>query len=340
MVAGVSSVQKLSPIRTAVDVIVPCYNVESCLPRALDSVFAQTFTNFHLYAVDDGSTDDTVNILQRNAHRCSYVSQAHGGAAAARNCGIRMSNSPLIAFLDADDEWASHKLERQVEFMTRNPDVGLVCSLCAMRGPKEQAAVFSPDDQTRSGYLFGELVHNCFVFTPAVLVRRQCLEEVGLFDESLMVCEDFHLWLRIAARWKIAILPEVLAVTHARHGSLSATISPEQRLRTGVRALEDVRARCIDLPTTDARALRRALAQRHYFYGSFLLLSGAKRSSQRNLLKALRLQPTHVRAFAKLVLSVFPALLIQSALTLTKMLKYKRLVRNVSPMALRDSGSL
>ena len=332
--------QNLSPIQTAVDVIIPCYNVESYLRRALESVFAQTYTNFHIYAVDDGSTDNTLNILQQNAHRCSYLSQPHGGAAGARNCGIRMSNSPLIAFLDADDEWLAQKLERQVEFMTRNPDFGLVCSLCEMR-PRQQDAgtVFSLPSRALSGKLFGELVRNCFVFTPAVLVRRQCLEEVGLFDESLMVCEDFHLWLRIAARWKIAILPEVLAVTHARPGSLSATISPEQRLRTGVATLEDVRARCKDLPAGDARALRRALAQRHYFYGSFLLSSGAKRRARQSLLKALKLQPSHVRAFAKIVLSVFPARAIRSALALTKMLKYRMPVRSVSPWAVRDSAS-
>jgi glycosyltransferase involved in cell wall biosynthesis len=337
-IAGVSSVQNLSPIQTAVDVIIPCYNVESYLRRALESVFAQTYKNFQVYAVDDGSTDNTLNILQQNAQRCSYASQPYGGAAAARNCGIRMSNSPLIAFLDADDEWLANKLERQVEFMTRNPDFGLVCSLCEMR-PQNAGTVFPLPGRALSGKLFGELVRSCFVFTPAVLVRRQCLEEVGLFDESLMVCEDFHLWLRIAARWKIAILPESLAVAHARPGSLSATISPEQRLRTGVATLEDVQARCTDLPGRDARALRRALAQRHYFYGSFLLSSGAKRRSRQSLLKALKLQPSHIRAFTKIVLSAFPARAIGSALAVIKMLKYRMPVRSVSPWAVHDSAS-
>jgi hypothetical protein len=157
-----------------------------------------------------------------------------------------------------------------------------------------------------SGRLFAHLARNCFVFTPTVVVRRQCLEEVGLFNESLTVSEDFNLWLRIAARWEIAIVPEVLAIAHKRPGSLSASISPEKRLRSGVASLHHVTATCPHLSSIEHHALRLALAERIYFYGSYLLSIGAKEASRENLASVLKLQPTHWRALAKLALSFVP----------------------------------
>jgi glycosyltransferase involved in cell wall biosynthesis len=295
-------------IRSEVDVIVPCYNVQPYLPRALHSVFSQTFTDYRLCAVDDGSTDGTAEILQRYAHSCTFASQPHRGAAAARNRAIRMSASPFIAFLDADDEWLPGKLQRQVDVLEKNPSLGLVCSLCFFGhdqqrhpGTSESSAI------ARSGRLFRQLLLDCFVFTPTVVVRRECLKEVGLFNESLAVSEDFNLWLRIASRWDISFLPEVLAVTHTRPGSLSSATSLFQRARDGVAALKHVRSSCPTLSGNDSRALRRVLAERHYTYGSVLLSSSIETASRRQFTSAIKLQPTHWKAIAKLALSLLPA---------------------------------
>jgi hypothetical protein len=290
-----------------VTVVVPCYNVEPYVKRALDSALAQAYRDFHIYAVDDGSTDGTLAALQTYSEHCCIVSQQHMGAAAARNRAIQMSSSPFIAFLDADDEWLPHKLECQLSLLKQNPDLGLVCSLCAAHEPGKQMHSIFLAHLPGSGMLFQQLVRDCFVFTPTVVVRRQCLEDVGIFNESLKVSEDFNLWLRIASRWKIALLPDVLAVTHERPGSLSATISPEERLSIGVAALEDVRSRCSDvLSTAEAQALRVALAQRFYFLGSFLLSDGAAARSRSKFVSALKFQPTHWRAVTKLGLSFLP----------------------------------
>ncbi len=296
-----------SPTRREVAVIVPCYNVEGYLQRALDSAYAQTYDDFHLYAVDDSSTDGTIRVLESNALRCSFVSHPHAGPAAARNRAIAMSNSPFVAFLDADDEWLPLKLQRQMALLKQDSTLGLACSNCAVgEAGGEKGAAFTTEDRPISGRLFQDLVRRCFVFTPTVVVRRQCLEELGLFNESLSVCEDFNLWLRIAARWRIAFSPEVLAITHKRPGSLSASISPEKRLETGVAALENVQSSCSGLSPSETRALREALAERNYFLGSFLLSQGDKWPSRRSLAAALKLQPTHWRALAKLGLSFLP----------------------------------
>ena len=301
------SVQNGSPIRREVAVVLPCYNVEAYLPRALDSVFAQTYTDFQIYAVDDGSLDGTIRVLGTYAERCCFLFQSHAGPGAARNRGIQMSDSPFIAFLDADDEWLPHKLERQVALLKEDPTLGLACSLCALyESGKQTGSSWRAAGMPTSGRLFQHLARSCFVFTPTVVVRRRCLEEVGLFNESLAVSEDFNLWLRIAARWKIALLPEVLAINHKRSESLSAAISPLERLGSGVAALEDVQSHCPDLSAAEARALRAALAERIYFHGSYLLSTGATAPARRRLARVLKLQPLHWRTLAKLLLTFFP----------------------------------
>jgi glycosyltransferase involved in cell wall biosynthesis len=320
-----------SPISSEVAVILPCYNVEHYLARALDSVFAQTFTDFHIYAVDDGSLDGTIHVLENNAHRCSFITQRHAGAAAARNFAMGMSNSPFVAFLDADDEWLPQKLERQIALLKQDSTLGLACSGCVMNeNGGERQADFVQQRLPLSGRLFRKLVKNCFVFTPTVVVRRRCLEEVGLFNESLAVCEDFNLWLRIAARWRIAFLPEVLAITHRRPESLSVSIPPEARLRTGVEALENVRARCPELSPAETTALRHALAERHYFHGSHLLSSGSKLPARRSLTSALKLRATHWRALVRLGLSFLPATSTRSLVDLNRKLARPLRSRNAS----------
>ena len=297
----------ISPTQREIDVIVPCYNVEHYVRRALDSVLAQTHQDFWIYAVNDGCTDNTMQVLETYAPRCVSISQAHAGPAAARNRAIRESVSPFIAFIDADDEWLPEKLERQISLLRRNQSLGMVCSHCLISesGSEENRHILI-DDVPRSGRLFQYLVRNCFVFTPTVVVRRRCLEEIGLFNEALPVSEDFNLWLRIAARWEIAIVPEVLAVAKKRSGNLSVTTPQQERLRSGVAALEHVRSSCSRLSPVEQHALRLALAERIYFYGSYLLSTGAKTDSRKHLASALELQATHWRAFAKLALSFLP----------------------------------
>jgi len=247
-----------------------------------------------------------MRVLETYAARCVSIFQAHAGPAAARNRAIRESVSPFIAFIDADDEWLPEKLERQLSLLRQNKSLGMVCSHCVIsesaHKENRHLAVNVPD----TGRLFQYLVRDCFVFTPTVVVRRQCLEQIGLFNEALPVSEDFNLWLRIAAQWEIAIVPEVLAIAKKRSGNLSVTISTQERLRSGVAALQHVKASCSGLAAAEQHALRLALAERIYFYGSYLLSTGAKTASRKHLAAALELQSTHWRAFAKLALSFLP----------------------------------
>jgi glycosyltransferase involved in cell wall biosynthesis len=308
-----SSTIKLDAVRTSsnqpreVVVVVPCYNAANYLPRALDSILAQTHTDFRICVVDDGSTDKTANILERYSGHAPHFRQEHAGQAAARNRGIRMSSSPYIAFLDADDYWLPQKLERQIAVLEQNPRVGLVCSDCATIKDGTLAGTYLGSNKAPSaGKLFERLTRDCFVFTPTVVVRRKCLEDVGLFHESLAVSEDFNLWLRIAARWEIAVVPEVLAVRETRPEGLSLSTRPEVYLENGIAALENVELSCPELSRDEGRALKKAIAERFYVYGSHLLASGLRRESRANLAKALQRRPAHSRAWIKWGLSFLP----------------------------------
>jgi glycosyltransferase involved in cell wall biosynthesis len=290
-----------------VAVVLPCYNAGPYLVRALESVLEQTYADFQLCLVDDGSTDDTANILKRYSDYGVQVRQEHAGQSAARNRGIGMSSAPYIAFLDADDYWLPVKLERQIALLEQNPRVGLVCTDCATINKGESSgAYFGGTRVPTSGKLFERLTRECFVFTPTVVVRRKCLEEVGLFNESLVVSEDFNLWLRIASQWEIAVIPEVLAVRDTRPEGLSMSTRPEVYLKNGIAALENVRSTCHGLSPSEARALQKAIAERYYVYGSHLLAAGARDRSRTKLSKALRGWPTHWRAWVKCGLSFLP----------------------------------
>jgi cellulose synthase/poly-beta-1,6-N-acetylglucosamine synthase-like glycosyltransferase len=218
-----------------------------------------------------------------------------------------MSNTPYIAFLDADDYWFPNKLERQIAVLEQNPGVGLVCSDCATMKDGEVAGSYFADAKVpRTGKHFEQLTRECFIFTPTVLVRRKCLEEVGVFNESLAVSEDFELWLRIAARWEIAVIPEVLAVRETLPDGLSRRTAPEIYLENGIAALENVKSVCHGLSPGEALALEEAIAERYYVYGSHLLASGFRNESRTKLANTLRRCPAHWRAWIKYGLSLFP----------------------------------
>ena len=305
-----------------VAVIVPCHNAARYLPRALDSVLAQTYPNFSLSVIDDGSTDETASVLRPYAAYGSCIRQQRSGVAAARNRGISVSKGRYIAFLDADDYWLPTKLERQIELLEQNPGIGLVCSDCeTIEKGKNIGAYFSNGRVPAAGRLFELLARECFVFTPTVVVRRACLEEVGWFNESLEVSEDFDLWLRISARWGVAVVPEVLAVREKRPDGLSLSTRPEKCFENGIAALENVKSACSTLSRKQARALERAIADRYYVYGSYRLATGNGEESRTQFVKTIRLWPTHWRAWIKCGLTFL------SASAFTRLMKrYRRFV--------------
>ncbi|MCU0485395.1 MAG: glycosyltransferase [Anaerolineales bacterium] len=202
----------------AVSVLLPCYDAAATLDKALASLAAQTFTDFEIVAVDDGSLDETQQVLhawQAKEFRLRLVAQAHGGIVAALNHGLSACTAPLVARMDADDWCHPQRLERQVEYLHQHPEVDVLgCQVEAFSATAVgeglrlylawQNALFSDADIRRELFVESPLVH------PSVMLRRRVLEAVGGYAEHGWA-EDYDLWMRLAqAGSGFARLPEVL----------------------------------------------------------------------------------------------------------------------------------
>ena len=199
-----------------VSVIIPTYNRGWILREAVDSVLAQDFSDFELIVVDDGSTDDTREILDSYGQDLFVFQQPNKGVSAARNRGLAESRAQLVAFLDSDDLWLPQKLTRQVEFFTINP-AALICQTeetwvrdGVRVNPKKRHHKFS-------GMIFKPSLALCLVSPSAVMIRKSLFDTVGLFDESLPACEDYDLWLRVSCRYPVFLIDEPLIIKRGGH---------------------------------------------------------------------------------------------------------------------------
>ncbi len=201
-----------------VSIIIPAYNSMKFLPETLASVWQQTFTDFEVLIIDDGSSDDIKEWVSQIADaKLKLISQPNQGASAARNQGIRAASGEYIAFLDADDLWMPTKLETHVSYLEQNPDIGLVYSWTAITDAqgKPTGRVMTPTDE---GDIFIKILARNIVVCPSVVVRRCCFDNVGLFIDSLRFNEDWEMWIRIASQYKFAVVKEPL-VYYRQHAN-------------------------------------------------------------------------------------------------------------------------
>jgi glycosyltransferase involved in cell wall biosynthesis len=200
-----------------ISIIIPTYNRAERLKDTIDSVFAQTQTNWELVVVDDGSTDDTEKVVRSfDDDRIHYIKQDNRGVSAARNVGIANARGELIAFLDSDDRWKPRKLEVQKNFFDSNPDAHICQTeeVWVRNGvrvnPKKKHA-------KPSGWIFKECIPLCCVSPSSVMMRREIFDTIGIFDESLPACEDYDLWLRASLHYEIVTLPDPLTIKIGGH---------------------------------------------------------------------------------------------------------------------------
>lgn len=210
-----------------VSVIIPTYNRETVIGRAIESVLKQTYPHFELLIIDDGSTDQTKQVVEQIAdERIRYILlEENGGVAHARNVGIAETQYDYIAFLDSDDEWMPEKLEMQMEKLL-DSSAGFGAVYCRMGGNDWMGKpyIFPPYELERSileGKMLPIMLMQNLIGTPTVLVRRECIEKVGGFKESLVSLEDWEWILRIAKEYRIGFVDKVLLEVHKMEGSVS-----------------------------------------------------------------------------------------------------------------------
>ncbi len=196
-----------------ITVIIPTYNRYTLLKRAISSIYAQTYPPKEIIVVDDGSIDNTQQITE-DFPDIIYIYQENKGVSSARNVGIKVAKSEWIAFLDSDDEWDEKKLEKQVNFHKSNPDI--LMSYTAEQWVRNGKIIKIPKKYRKIGKdIFLENLSYCNIAPSSVVVHKKLFESVGTFDESLRVCEDYDLWLRVLLKHKVGLINEKLIIKHA-----------------------------------------------------------------------------------------------------------------------------
>lgn len=214
-----------------VSVIVCAYNMMEYLPETIDSVLQQTYTDFEVIVVDDGSTDNTTQWVQQVTDpRVRLISQSNMGLSEACNTGLENARGEYIAFLDADDLWESTKLAKQVAILDRCSEVGIVYTWVTYMNEKGESTGRVVKAEAE-GYIWEQLIEvNQIECGSVAMIRRACFEKIGLFDTNLKsYSQDWDLWLRLALHYQFKVIRESLVYYRQRVGSGSRKIEPMER---------------------------------------------------------------------------------------------------------------
>lgn len=284
-----------------VSVIIPTYNRAAYIIRTLDSVFAQTFTDYEVIVIDDGSTDNTSEVLKPCLDRITCIRKVNGGQGSARNAGISMAKGEYIAFLDSDDLWLPAKLETQVRFMDDHPEYGMTFAACEVID--DAGNVIGDWDRPVDFTFDAILLRGNFIMIPTVIVRNEVFDQVGLFDEArdLISVEDYDMWLRIGLRYRIGFVDAILAMYRFHSGNIS--LSKIMMHGKSVRVLEKF-VLSNDLPDekTRIRALRTA-AIWLFEQGCMTGDSASMERSREMFLRVIRMMPSFLRGYLYVIMS-------------------------------------
>jgi glycosyltransferase involved in cell wall biosynthesis len=314
--------------RSTVSVIIPTYNCGAYVGSAVESVLAQTYSPIELVVVDDGSTDNTADILRPYLGRITFITQMNRGVAAARNAGIAHSTGDLIAFLDADDLWHPEKLAQQVRLFEAEADIGVCFTNYAPFGEaRPYVSGFDRGDRWFYRLPRRPVGHDAYVlecqslvkefilngtypcWTSTVVVRRPCLTAVGGFVESWTgygFVEDIHLWIRLAKWYRFGYVDRVLAHRRVRLARFEPVQDEhdEQIFRRTVQMLATLH-RHVPLSREEHRAVAQRIAYYQLAAGYFYFSRDCLAAARTSLMASLRASFTW-KALYYLALSLIP----------------------------------
>ena len=208
-----ASADKKSPL---VSIIIPTFNRKKRIETAIVSVLNQTYKNFELIIVDDGSRDETEKVIKQYGNHLLYFFQTNQGVSAARNLGIEKSKGSYICFLDSDDEWLANKLETQVNLIKSDPQIKICFTdeIWIRNGIRVNPKKIH---RKYSGWIYQKCLPLCIISPSSVMIHREVFEQVGRFDPQMTVCEDYDLWLRISHHYPLTFIPLQLVIKKGGH---------------------------------------------------------------------------------------------------------------------------
>ena len=233
-----------------ISVIIPVYNRAATIRRAVDSVLSQTVKAYEIIVVDDGSTDETPQILNSYGDLISIITQENQGVSAARNRGINRAKGDWIALLDSDDEWLPKKLQYALEFIRLNPQIKIFQTeeIWVRNGRRVNPKI---KHKKLSGNIFKESLPLCIISPSAVVLKKTLFNELGFFDEDLPVCEDYDLWLRITKRYAVGLDERAGIIKYGGHAdqlSHSYPVMDIYRIKAMEKHMNDDQLRPLVLP--------------------------------------------------------------------------------------------
>jgi glycosyltransferase involved in cell wall biosynthesis len=296
---------------TRISVVVPAYNASSWIKETLDSILAQTFQDFEVIVVDDGSTDDTADLIESYGGVVRCVRKTNGGASSARNVGIRCSRGSWIAFVDADDLWLPFKLDLQVRMIDKNPDLVWQYSDAYIFESDSRCirCLASENHKPYKGDILRQLLMYCFIPSPTPLVRRDVFDQVGFFSESPVtrIGEDWDLWLRIAAMYNVGYVDQPTAGIRQHKTSMIGSVDLGYYLNSKITVVEEALQR---EPKRLKDLRKTAVANVLASTGEYMLARGARREARRVFREALMENSSSMRSIFLLLLSFLPAWMI------------------------------
>ena len=199
-----------------ISVIIPTFNRKETLKRAIQSLVMQSYTPYEIIVIDDGSDDGTKEWLKDNFPNVKYIYQMNSGVSSARNKGIKFARGDWIALLDSDDEWLPSKLKDQANEIELNPAAKFLHTneIWIRNGVRVNQM---KKHKKYGGYIFEKCLDMCRISPSSVLIKKDIFDEIGMFDETLKVCEDYDLWLRFASKYPVHFLDQPLIKKYGGH---------------------------------------------------------------------------------------------------------------------------
>jgi glycosyltransferase involved in cell wall biosynthesis len=279
---------KLGPL---VSVIIPAYNASSWIVETIDSVLSQDYQNIEIIVIDDGSTDDTRNIINTFGNDVKYFYKNNGGQSSARNLALKYAKGKYVAFIDSDDLWETNKLSLQVELLESTGLKWVYSDGIAFdSSTKLELFKFSQKSEHYKGDILVNLFKSCFIPMPSVIVNNEVFQKVGFFNEDnrFRNREDWEMWIRIAESYPVAYISKELVKYRVHKNSVTGTESLIQRLNGNILVIEQAVQRN---PYHLEKYQNQVLSELYYSVARALAIQGNSQNAKLFFAKAIKQKP-------------------------------------------------